>query len=79
MPTVNAIGRAYIRAFLVEEAKDPNCCKDRAFVDSLAAACESMLEAEHYAYVALPAFRTKSGRTVWCELPSWAFSYREPA
>lgn len=79
MPTVNAIGRAYIRAFLVEEAKDPECCKDRSLVDSLAAACESMFEADQHAYVALAAHRTKSGRTAWCELPSWAFNYREPA
>lgn len=75
MPTVNSLGRAYIRAFLVENAADPSCCQDHTLIDSLAAACVASLEMSSTAYVALAANRTASGRVEWCELPSWALSY----
>ncbi|NBS67790.1 hypothetical protein EBT31_02610 [bacterium] len=75
MPTVNSMGRAYIRAFLVENAADPSCCQDQQLVDSLAAACEASVESCGVGYVALAANRTASGRVEWCQLPSWALSY----
>lgn len=75
MPIVNSMGRAYIRAFLVEHAADPSCCQDHKLIDSLAAACEASLGMSNTAYVALAANRTASGRGEWCELPSWAINY----
>jgi hypothetical protein len=73
MPTVNAIGLAYIRSFLVEEAKDPSLCADRELVQSLAAACEQC------GYVALDARMSRTNKTVWIELPSWGFTHGEMA